>query len=442
MKDLTEKKSRYDIFISYRREGGAPYARILQLMLAQRGYSVFLDYDELRDGFFNDKIKSAIKSAPVFLIVLSENALDRCENEDDWVRQELECAINNDRKIIPVNPDGKFNGIHTKIPENIASTITGLQHSYIYFGQALGVTVDQMIRERIEPEIGVRESKANRDETYDAAKIRLEKQDRHNRFVRRLLWTASSILVAGVLVGILFIWRYYADRKDRDERLQHLTELRTRIERGHGELKPVLRTDLDEQRLLTIDSLLMKMRVLVPDSLWISQTEFTRGEWADIMGEPCNPEDRGLPVAGKSFMEIMELLKDSLSDMTGLDFDLPSAEEWKYAAKGGKYLSKMKYSGSNDPDSVAWYSKNSSGKVHLTGNSGKIPNYLDLIDMSGNVGELCNSPYTSKDGKEYWIVCGGDYKSSAEDITVDSESNIGLDETSDRVGFRAVIRNY
>lgn len=31
----------YDIFISYRREGGAQYARILQLMLIQRGYKVF-----------------------------------------------------------------------------------------------------------------------------------------------------------------------------------------------------------------------------------------------------------------------------------------------------------------------------------------------------------------------------------------------------------------
>lgn len=33
----------YDIFISYRRKGGAQYARIIQLMLAQRGYKVFLD---------------------------------------------------------------------------------------------------------------------------------------------------------------------------------------------------------------------------------------------------------------------------------------------------------------------------------------------------------------------------------------------------------------
>ena len=31
----------YDIFISYRRDGGAQYARILQLELEKRGYRVF-----------------------------------------------------------------------------------------------------------------------------------------------------------------------------------------------------------------------------------------------------------------------------------------------------------------------------------------------------------------------------------------------------------------
>lgn len=35
---------KYDIFISYRRVGGAQYARILQLMLIQRGYNIWKQY--------------------------------------------------------------------------------------------------------------------------------------------------------------------------------------------------------------------------------------------------------------------------------------------------------------------------------------------------------------------------------------------------------------
>ena len=45
---MAEKK--YDIFISYRRDDGAQYARILQLELEKYHYNVFLDYEELTDG--------------------------------------------------------------------------------------------------------------------------------------------------------------------------------------------------------------------------------------------------------------------------------------------------------------------------------------------------------------------------------------------------------
>lgn len=84
---------KYDIFISYRRVGGAQYARILQLMLSQRGYKVFLDYDELKDGVFGKRIKAAIAEAPIFLLLLSKDALDRCENVDDWLREEVQLAL-------------------------------------------------------------------------------------------------------------------------------------------------------------------------------------------------------------------------------------------------------------------------------------------------------------------------------------------------------------
>lgn len=81
----------YDIFISYRREGGAQYARILKAELEKRGYRgrVFLDYDELRDGKFDSRIMAAIDSARVFIFILSPGSLDRCCNADDWVRQEI-----------------------------------------------------------------------------------------------------------------------------------------------------------------------------------------------------------------------------------------------------------------------------------------------------------------------------------------------------------------
>ena len=136
---------KYDIFISYRRDGGRQFARILQLMLVQRGYRVFLDYDELTDGIFSEKIVEAIKDAPMFMIVLSKGSMARCASEGDWVRREITLAIEEKKHIIPINPDNEFDGFPEAVPSHIKDPIGMHQHSEISFGQALGATIDLMI---------------------------------------------------------------------------------------------------------------------------------------------------------------------------------------------------------------------------------------------------------------------------------------------------------
>lgn len=140
----------YDIFISYRREGGAQYARILQLKLIERGYKVFLDYDEINEGVFDDEVRNAIKSAPIFMLVLSPRIMERCVYESDWVRQEILLAINENKHFIPIDPDNKFDGNFPKgIPEKIKSFVSSHQQSGINFGQYLDVCIDNMINNRI-----------------------------------------------------------------------------------------------------------------------------------------------------------------------------------------------------------------------------------------------------------------------------------------------------
>ena len=68
-------------------------------------------------------------------------------------------------------------------------------------------------------------------------------------------------------------------------------------------------------------------------------------------------------------------------------YRLPTVPEWEWAARGGTKSTHYKFSGSNNPDAVAWTKENSGGFPQPVRN--KAPNELGIFDMSGNVRELC-----------------------------------------------------
>ena len=71
--------------------------------------------------------------------------------------------------------------------------------------------------------------------------------------------------------------------------------------------------------------------------------------------------------------------------------DLPTEAQWEYAARGGE---RYKYAGSNDPDRVAWYTKNTNDSGTRSVKTKK-PNAYGLYDMSGNVWEWTLDEYHS-----------------------------------------------
>lgn len=96
----------YDVFISYRREGGADFAGRLYDRLKVVGFDPFLDKEDMRSGKFNKQIYDRIDECEHFLLVLPKGGLDRCRKKDDWVRLEVEHALDMRKHIIVVKMSG------------------------------------------------------------------------------------------------------------------------------------------------------------------------------------------------------------------------------------------------------------------------------------------------------------------------------------------------
>ena len=126
-------------------------------------------------------------------------------------------------------------------------------------------------------------------------------------------------------------------------------------------------------------------------SYYIGETEVTQALWTAVMGNnQSNFKGDNNPVEKVSWNDCQKFI-EKLNSLTGKKFRLPTEAEWEYAARGGNKSKGYQYSGSNNLDDVAWYTKNSNYKTHLV--KTKQPNELGMYDMSGNVWEWCQDWY-------------------------------------------------
>jgi len=107
------------VFISYRRTDISWALAVYQYLTSQK-YDVFFDYTHIPSGDFEQIIVSNIKARAHFVLILTPNALDRTSNEGDWLRREIETAMDEKRNIVPLFFDGFSFGL-----PNVAEKLTG-----------------------------------------------------------------------------------------------------------------------------------------------------------------------------------------------------------------------------------------------------------------------------------------------------------------------------
>ena len=148
MFDVTEQFSN-SVIISYRREVSQYMALMLWQNLTERDIDVFYDLESIRVGDFSEVILGQIRARPYVVLVLAKGSLDRCIDEDDWVRREIEEALRLDRVLVPVyTPDFDFGDIELYLPRRTAEALINTSMLVIqpsYFKEAIAKLADEYL---------------------------------------------------------------------------------------------------------------------------------------------------------------------------------------------------------------------------------------------------------------------------------------------------------
>jgi hypothetical protein len=145
------------VFISYRRKLNSWPARSIFGDLKTNGYDVFMDVESIDSGNFESIILNQIAARAHFLVVLTPGSLEQTKKSEDWMRREVEHAIELDRNVVPVMIGGFDFEIEAKkflwgqFPGRLERLrkFQGLNVHEEYFGAAMDKLRDRYLKEPI-----------------------------------------------------------------------------------------------------------------------------------------------------------------------------------------------------------------------------------------------------------------------------------------------------
>lgn len=488
----------YDIFISYRHDSPAekgrniPTARSIKAEFEKEGLQVFIDQEDCTDWNFINTIIPAIHSCSNFIVMLTQNSLDNCKYDKDWVRREIMEAFISPCKIILISPDGEVPTLPKDLPAEL-SAIEGVEITNIGVKRkSLGTDIRYLVEKRLflssKDKNEAQCVKMHIDTDYDCHVMLFKKEkmlaraDEDNllllqrgkhkfEFVANGFDKVRTTEAVEIKEENLNSTDYIEVRlkenvekviAEREERERKEREERGKFNVGGVEFKMVfveggtfmMGAQNSDPKSPNYDGEAWELESPVHEvelsDYYIGETQVTQALWKAVMGN--NPSgytgDDDFPVEHVPWDDIVKRFIPALNKKTGRTFRLPTEAEWEYAARGGNKSKGHKYSGSDEIDEVAWKAGNSGGKTHPV--KGKKANELGLYDMSGNVWEWCSdwfgeyssgaqtNPQGPDEGSRR-VLRGGSFLFEARYCRVSSRFHYTPNSHSWGSGFRLVL---
>ncbi len=195
------------VFISYRRNSANWVALLIYQNLTQKGYDVFFDYKGIASGSFELAILENIRARAHFLVLLTPSALKRVDEPGDWLRREIETALDAQRNIVPILLDGfdfQTQYIARLLTGKLAtlSEYNGLEVSEVYFEAAMQRLCDQYLAKPLNAVVHPASSQAALAVRDLRANIARSAHWRRSwRFVVAVVASIASVIV---VVGVMY----------------------------------------------------------------------------------------------------------------------------------------------------------------------------------------------------------------------------------------------
>lgn len=138
------KKTTYDVFISYRRQGGAEKAELTKGELTKRGFResrMFMDTRSITSGNYIESIIDALDKSGNVVVIITKGCFDNLPEDSTWVK-EIEHALKTGKNIVPMYFDGISEVRIADMPENIHRL--SFENAVMYVHQYADASFDRL----------------------------------------------------------------------------------------------------------------------------------------------------------------------------------------------------------------------------------------------------------------------------------------------------------